>query len=132
MKILLRSVGAAMLALLLAASSTMPSDAAQRDRQAATRAFDGLWSVVIITGSGDCSTYRFPVRISYGRVMKADEDSSYQVSGSLARSGAIGVTVAGYGQTATGHGRLAPGYGSGRWRTSSGQCAGQWTAERRG
>jgi len=112
----------------------MPSDAARRTaRYAATTAYDGLWSVSIITLYGDCSRgYRYPVRIVYGRVVKADSDPNYEISGAVARSGAIGVTVSGGGQTASGSGRLSRNYGGGRWRTSSGECSGQWTAARRG
>jgi hypothetical protein len=123
---------AAVSALFLIASSMMPADAAARARPAVGGSLNGLWSVVITTSLGDCGIYRYPLRISNGRVVKADEDSSYQVSGSLARSGAIRVTVAGFGQTATGNGRLAQDHGNGQWRAASGQCAGQWTAERRG
>ncbi len=142
MKNLLRLIVAVTMATLLAASSTMPSDAARRParhvarhaaRYAATRAYDGLWSVSIITLYGDCSRgYRYPARIVYGRVVKADSDPNYQIYGAVARSGAIGVTVSGGGQTANGYGRLSRDYGSGRWRTASGECSGQWTAERRG
>jgi hypothetical protein len=41
------------------------------------------------------------------------------------------VTVSEQGQSASGTGRLSANAGAGRWRTSTGQCAGQWTAERR-
>jgi hypothetical protein len=134
MKNLLRPIFALTMATLLVASSTMPSDAVPRTAgYAATRAYDGLWSVLIVTLSGDCDRgYRYPLRIVDGRVVKADSDPNYQVYGAVARSGSIGVTVAGGGKTATGHGRLSRDYGSGLWRTSSGQCSGQWTAERRG
>ena len=134
MKNLLRLIFAVTMATLLAASSTMPSDAARRTaRYATTRAYDGLWSVLIVTLYGDCDRgYRYPLRIVDGRVVKADSDPNYQVYGAVARSGSIGVTVSGGGKTATGYGRLSRDYGSGRWRTSSGECSGQWTAERRG
>jgi hypothetical protein len=98
---------AIMAAAVLAASATMPSDAAQRSRVVRpSPAFDGIWSVSIMTQFGDCNRgYRYPLRIVDGYVTKADADPSYAVSGAVARSGAIGVTVSGGGQTATGVGR---------------------------
>lgn len=134
MKNFLRAMFAVTMAALLAASVSMPSDAAPRAvMHATTRTFDGLWSVLIVTLNGDCSrAYRYPLRIWNGRVVKADNDPNYQVNGAVARNGSIGVTVSGGGQTASGYGRLSRNYGSGRWRTSSGECSGEWTAERRG
>jgi hypothetical protein len=41
------------------------------------------------------------------------------------------VTVAEAGRTANGTGRLSRNSGRGQWKTSTGECAGQWTAERR-
>jgi hypothetical protein len=119
-------------AALIAAASIMPSGAAPR-RAALTSAYDGLWSVSIVTLYGDCDRgYRYPLRIVGGHVVKADEDQSYAVAGAVGRGGAIGVTVAGGGQSATGYGRLTRNLGRGVWRTSDGRCSGRWTAERRG
>jgi hypothetical protein len=120
-------------AALIAAISIVPSDAAPRRRAALTSAFDGVWSVSIVTLSGDCDRgYRYPLRILGGHVGKADEDPAYAVAGAVGRGGAIGVTVSGGGQTATGYGRLTRNVGRGVWRTSDGRCSGRWTAERRG
>jgi hypothetical protein len=119
-------------AALIAAASILPSHAAPR-RAALTSAYDGLWSVSIVTLYGDCDRgYRYPLRIVGGHVVKADEDQSYAVAGAVGRGGAIGVTVAGGGQSATGYGRLTRNYGRGVWRTANGRCSGRWTAERRG
>jgi hypothetical protein len=125
---------AATLAVFIAATAVMPSDAAVARRRAPlTSAYDGLWSVSIVTIFGDCDRgYRYPLRIIGGHVVKADEDSSYAVAGAVGRGGAIGVTVSGGGQSANGRGRLTRNIGRGVWRTSNGRCAGRWTAERRG
>jgi hypothetical protein len=97
--------------------------------QAANR-YDGMWSVTIFTKSGDCpSSLRYSVRVVRGRVLS--DDQSYQVNGSVAPNGATRVLVSQNGQSAGGTGRLSGNMGAGRWRTSTGQCAGQWTAERR-
>jgi hypothetical protein len=136
MNYFLRPFFALVMAALFAASSILPTDAAPRvapQSRVTSQYYDGVWSVSIVTMYGDCSRgYRYPVRIINGRVLKADNDPNYQVYGAVSRNGAIAVTVSGGGQTASGAGRLSRSYGSGRWRTTSGECSGQWTAERRG
>jgi hypothetical protein len=92
--------------------------------------YDGNWSVTIITQAGDCpSSLRYGVRVARGRVYS--DDQSYQANGTVAANGATRVTVSEKGQSASGTGRLSGNTGAGRWRTSTGKCAGQWTAERR-
>ncbi|HTV36895.1 MAG TPA: hypothetical protein VMF12_10745 [Xanthobacteraceae bacterium] len=121
---------AAALASAVMAGSTAHSNAAARPRP--SRAFDGLWSVSIVTYNGDCDRgYRYPLRIWEGQVLKADNDPNYTVAGAVARSGAIGVTISGGGQSANGTGRLRGNAGAGIWQTSNGHCSGRWTAERR-
>ena len=111
-----------------------PAQAAQKQRThyAASRAYDGLWSVSIHTAYGPCdATYRYPARIVGGRVLQADNDFSYQISGAVVASGAIGVTVYRGGQSATGYGRLRGSSGSGRWSAGGNMCYGTWSAMRR-
>jgi len=132
MKLFTHAVLAATMAILLMAGSILPSDAAPRARYAPSRIFDGLWSVSIVTYYGDCDRgYRYPLRIWYGRVIKADNDPNYNVAGAVARNGAISVTVSGGGKTASGGGRLRGNVGAGVWHTSNGECSGRWSAERR-
>ena len=128
MKNFLRSIFVVTIAGLLVASASIPSEAARRAARA--RSFDGTWSVVISTVYGDCPrALRYSLLIYGGRVYS--EDQSFQAYGATAPSGAISVTVAQGGQSASGAGRLSGNAGRGRWRTASGQCSGQWTAERR-
>lgn len=110
-----------------------PAEAAQKQRAAvSSRAYDGLWSVSIHTAYGPCDpTYRYPARIVGGRVMQAENDFSYQISGAVVASGAIGVTVYRGGQSATGYGRLRGSTGSGRWSAGGNMCYGTWSAMRR-
>ena len=111
-----------------------PAQAAQKQRThyAASRAYDGLWSVSIHTAYGPCdATYRYPARIVGGRVLQADSNFSYQISGAVVASGAIGVTVYRGGQSATGYGRLRGSSGSGRWSAGGNMCYGTWSAMRR-
>ena len=104
----------------------------KRSPHLSTRAYDGLWSVSIHTAYGPCDpTYRYPARIIGGRVQQADNDFSYQISGAVVASGAIGVTVYRMGQSATGYGRLRGSSGSGRWSVGGNMCYGTWSAMRR-
>jgi len=110
------------------------AEAAQKQRAhyAASRAYDGLWSVSIHTAYGPCDpSYRYPARIIGGRVTQADNDFSYQISGAVVASGAIAVTVYRMGQSATGYGRLHGSSGAGRWAAASNTCYGTWSAMRR-
>lgn len=110
---------------LVAASATL---AASTSNAAAPR-YDGLWSVSIVTEKGDCDRgYRYPIRISHGTLVNGGSDP-FTISGRVAPSGAITVTVSHGNKSATGSGRLAGNEGEGRW--SGGSCSGTWSAERR-
>jgi hypothetical protein len=125
MKNILRSIFGSTIAAILVAGVTTGSSATVRG------AYDGDWSVVIYTKRGDCDrALRYSLHIVGGRVLA--DDQSYQLRGAVAPGGAIRVTVAEGGRSASGSGRLFGNSGHGQWRTSSGECTGQWTAERRG
>jgi hypothetical protein len=118
----------------LAATATVASAQAapKRVTHARSHAFDGLWSVSILTQAGPCSaSYRYPARIVGGQVMQTGNNFSYQISGAVVASGAILVTVSQGGQSATGYGRLRGASGGGRWTAAGNQCYGTWTALRR-
>src|ERR1700744_5731856 len=124
----MRKLGSRLAALaiagLLASLAATSSDAAPHG---ATRAFDDLWSVSIYTKGGPCDpSYRYPARISGGRIQQADTDFSYQLSGFVASSGAIAVVVTKAGQSATGYGKLLGNRGGGRWSAQGLQCFGVW------
>jgi hypothetical protein len=127
MKNFLRPIFVASFAVFLAMVASVPSDAASR--AAGRSSYDGSWSVAIYTTRGDCGSVRAALRIYGGRVYA--EDSSYQAYGAVNASGAIRVTVASSGRSASGTGRLTRTYGSGRWRTATGECLGTWAAQRR-
>ena len=125
MRNFLRSIVATAFAAILIAGASVPTDAV------AAGNFDGSWSVVINTLRGDCgSSLRYGVRIVGGHVV--GQDGGYSVAGAVAPSGAIRVTVAEGGRSASGVGRLVGNSGSGVWRTSTGECSGQWAAARHG
>jgi hypothetical protein len=93
-------------------------------------AYDGLWSVSIVTEKGDCDRgYRYPIRITRGVLSNAG-DTAFIIAGSVGPTGLIQVTVSHGSASASGLGRLAGNIGSGSWNGAS--CSGTWTAERRG
>jgi hypothetical protein len=99
----------------------------------ARSSFDGDWSVVVVTRAGACTpTLRYPVAITNGIVTNGG-GSPASVSGRVASSGAVRVTVQSGGSWASGSGHLSMTGGSGVWRGqgSSGLCQGIWRAERR-
>jgi hypothetical protein len=94
-------------------------------------AYDGNWSVLIVTTKGECDRgYRYPVRISRGAVGYAGE-ATFNVSGRVSDTGAITVTVSRGDKSAHGTGKLSGNAGAGSWKAGAGECAGTWTAERR-
>lgn len=119
------------IAVLLGATASLPSYAAQRSiARHRTSAYDGNWSVLLQTRRGNCPVaLRAGVRILGGRVLT--EDQSYALDGRVAPSGVVRVTVSAGGQGGGAYGRLSRQAGRGRWRTWSGECSGEWTAARR-
>jgi hypothetical protein len=110
---------------LVAASVTL---AASTSHAAAPR-YDGLWSVSIVTEKGDCDRgYRYPIRINHGVLVNGGSDP-FTITGRVAPSGAITVTVSHGDKSATGSGRLAGESGEGYWK--GGSCSGTWSAEKR-
>jgi hypothetical protein len=96
---------------------------------AAVPRYDGVWSVLIVTEKGDCDRgYRYPIRISHG-VLANSGDVAFTITGKVAPTGAITVTLSHGSSSATGAGRLSGNTGEGFWR--GGSCSGTWTAERR-
>jgi hypothetical protein len=91
--------------------------------------YDGLWSVEIVTQKGDCDrAYRYPIRIANGQLVNAGE-ASFTITGNVAPTGFIKVTVSHGSSSASGTGRLGGALGTGSW--AGGSCSGTWTAERR-
>src|ERR1700704_377372 len=100
----------------------------------ARTAFDGAWSVLIVTERGSCDrAYRYGVQIVDG-IVTYDGGGAINLSGRVAPNGAVQVTVSAGGSRADGSGRLSKNAGRGNWkgRSSSDACSGYWEAERRG
>ena len=107
--------------------------AALPNTASAQRAFDGNWSVLIVTQSGTCDrAYRYGVSIRGGYVYY--EGGAVNFTGRVAPNGAVRVRVTSGNAFADGSGRLGRTEGRGNWvgQTAGSRCTGYWTAERRG
>lgn len=100
----------------------------------AQTAYDGPWSVVIVTHGGACQgSVRYGVQISNG-VVVTPAGGAVDVRGRVNPRGAVQVSVRAGDEWATGSGRLGRVSGGGVWRGqgSNGFCEGSWTAQRSG
>jgi hypothetical protein len=95
--------------------------------------YDGNWSVLIITQSGNCDAgYRYPLKIDNGKVAYAG-DGSFAVSGQVGSGGAVNVSISRGDKKASGSGKLTASGGAGKWSGGSpgSACSGRWEAERK-
>jgi hypothetical protein len=116
------------------APRTAAPAAAVRTAAVGRNAYDGSWSVLIVTQSGNCDReYRYGVQISNSNVVSGGS-SSADIQGHVAPNGSVWVTVSAGGQRADGQGRMNRSLGTGTWRGQGfgGSCAGTWEATRRG
>ena len=93
---------------------------------------DGSWSVLIVTQRGNCDrAYRYNLAVSNGRITYQG-GAPVAVSGSVARSGFVRVSIKGGSGGANGSGHLSSNVGHGTWRGSgsNGTCAGRWEAQK--
>ena len=100
-------------------------------RAASPNAFDGRWSVMVITEQGACDrASRLSLGIRDGRIEMADAMAA--AAGTVDKRGRVAVRVMSGADVLAASGSLGAGSGSGKWRAPSKQCAGRWEAERRG
>ncbi len=115
-------VRASIVALVIAAPTFDPA--------AAGTAYDGSWSLSIVTERGACDrSYHFSVDIINGIV---SHPNLVRLRGRVSRGGAVYVSVSVQDKHASGSGRLSRSSGRGRWSGYSGydRCSGHWTAQR--
>ncbi len=96
-------------------------------------AFDGHWSVSVITEKGPCDPgYRYDVNVAGGKIAYSG-DAAVGLDGTVTPNGQVVVAVGRGGEHANGKGKLTATSGSGTWRggTAQSECAGRWEAERR-
>ncbi len=113
-------------ALAVAAAVAAPGSTA-----GASTKFDGLWSVVVYTTSGQCEpSYRFSGQIRNGEISYAN--NSLDVTGEVVESGAVFVKVVSRSGHAEAHGQFTTTQGGGTWsgESADGRCSGTWTATR--
>ena len=94
--------------------------------------YDGAWSVLIVTQRGVCDrAYRYGIDIIDGNLVY--NGGIVTLSGRVASSGIVRVSISGGGARANGSGRLTRKNGQGSWigRSGSDACSGYWEAERR-
>jgi hypothetical protein len=128
-----RTLSGFLAGLVLAISLGSPVEARTSERTMGRTAYDGNWSVLIVTNSGPCDRgYRYGLSIRGGRVFYQGS-LAVNVDGQVSGNGMVRVRVSAGSQGATGTGRLSRDYGEGSWRGdgSAGSCSGTWTAERR-
>lgn len=100
------------------------------DTAAAGTAYDGWWSLTIVTERGACDrTYYFQVQVFNGIV---SNPNLVRLRGRVSSGGRARVSVSVMDKYASGYGRLSRTTGSGRWSGHSGgdRCSGYWTAQR--
>ncbi len=110
------------LALALAASAFNSASAGT--------AYDGSWSLSVVTQSGDCApSYYFQLQVINGVV---HYQGPAKVQGHVSSGGAVSVSVSTESQHASGSGKLSGNSGRGRWsgRSATERCSGSWTAQR--
>ncbi|WP_411194517.1 MULTISPECIES: hypothetical protein [Rhodopseudomonas] len=91
----------------------------------AETAFDGLWTVTVITKAGSCEpSARYPLTVTDGKITASDAE----VSGRVGRAGNVRVTIRG----TYANGQLSGNTGAGKWNGASGgiPCSGRWEASR--
>ncbi len=118
-KVLKRSIPLALSAAVLFTAS--PGRAAS---------FDGPWTVVIVTQSGNCdAAYSFPLQVSGGRIVST---GGAAISGRISGGGGVSVAISSGGSSGRASGRLSASSGSGRWSglLNGARCSGRWEANR--
>ena len=99
----------------------------------AQQAYNGRWSVEVVTERGDCDrAYRYPVMVENGRIRYAGDAGGFNFTGQIAPNGAVRVSITSGQGRADGNGKIAGSSGGGTWKISgSRSCTGHWTAEKR-
>lgn len=121
------------LSLLLLAVSASGVLAEPTRKPGMSRAFDGRWSIEVVTERGECDrAYRYSIRIENGQA-RYDGDGNFTIAGRVSTSGAVKGGIVRGEDRASILGTLVGRSGSGTWTTSGATvCGGRWNAERRG
>jgi type 1 fimbria pilin len=110
-----------LLAAAFAAAATLAAAPASAD----SNAYDGLWTVTVVTKTGSCEpTTSSTLTVTDGKVSAGGA----AVSGKVGRAGLVRVSING----AYANGQLNGKTGSGKWNGASAgvPCSGRWEASR--
>jgi hypothetical protein len=110
-----------LLAAVFAAAATLAAAPASAD----SNAYDGLWTVTVVTKTGSCEpTTSSTLTVTDGKVSAGGA----AVSGKVGRAGLVRVSING----AYANGQLNGKTGSGKWNGASAgvPCSGRWEASR--
>ncbi len=132
---------AALIAALTAASAAysqsdtplpLQTAAPKASAKQSAAAFNGKWSVLIVTEAGTCDrAYRYPLIIENGNIVYGGKNN-FTVSGEVQANGAVVVSVTQGQYGAQGTGQLRGKLGRGTWQAPAGGCSGRWEADKRG
>jgi hypothetical protein len=104
-------------------------------RPALAEAFDGNWSVVVVTDRGVCDrAYRYSVHVESGQVRYNGDAKGVNLAGTVSPNGLVNVSIRLRDRGAEGNGRISATVGAGHWHgngPNNTTCAGTWEAERR-
>ena len=101
----------------------------------ADRAFDGSWSIEVVTERGACDpAYRYYLVIDNGAVHLKSMmgEISPDVAGRIASNGRIDSRIGSAEDPVSIRGHLKREAGAGIWVAPGRRCAGRWQAEKRG
>lgn len=118
------------LAAAVLSVACLGSAQAARKSVAVPHAYDGNWSIEVITAAGPCDrAYRYGVKIENGEARYPGSD--FTITGRVAGNGVVKATISRGSDSAAVVGRLGrDGSGNGTWKANGG-CSGNWNAERR-
>jgi hypothetical protein len=116
---------------VLAATAAYSQSDTQTAASGSAAAYNGIWSVLIVTEAGNCDVYRYKLIIDGGNITYGGKNN-FNVEGSVEPSGAVIVSVTQGKYGAQGTGQLSGKYGRGTWQAPAGGCSGRWEADKRG
>jgi len=98
-------------------------------------AYDGAWTMFVVTTDGHCGTIKVGLAIAGGRISSTSGKFVFRkinLAGLISRSGQTRINAVAGPRQAKGTGRFTRARGSGKWAGTgpSGVCSGVWTAVR--
>ena len=120
------------ISLIIAASVVASDSSPASAKSSRTHAFDGNWSIEVITERGGCDrAYRYGIRIENGQA-SYNGSTDFIVTGQVTSGGAVRGSISHGEDRADVVGKLSGGFGNGSWTTNgSTRCGGIWNAEQR-